>query len=240
MGTLEELRARLGGAAILLDFDGTLAPIVPRPEDAAPLPAAAATLASLAKRARVVAVITGRPASFVHRVLPVPALEVIGVYGAEAAPPLDDGVIRAVTAAAAAVPGATVEDKRVSVAVHVRGVDDAAAIAALEEALRDHRRGPRPRVVRREARDRDRAARPAQGRSRHADPRSPRAGGRTVRGGRSGGRRCDSRRSSRCRDHGVPVLRIAVRGSETPDALLAAADLSVEGPEGLLAVLAGL
>ena len=47
MGTLEELRARLGRAAILLDFDGTLAPIVSRPEDAAPLPAAATTLAIL-------------------------------------------------------------------------------------------------------------------------------------------------------------------------------------------------
>lgn len=239
MGTLEELRARLGRAAILLDFDGTLAPIASRPEDAAPLPAAATTLASLAQRARVVAVITGRPASFVRRVLPVPTLEVIGVYGAEAAAPLDDGVIHAVTTAAAAVPGATVEDKRVSVAVHVRGVDDRAAIAALEETLRaiaaDHDlvwfAGKRVIEIARPGPRKGGAV--TQILDRHTPEAALYAGDDLE--------DADAFAALEpLRDDGAPVLRIAVRSSETPDALLAVADLSVEGPEGLLTVLAGL
>ena len=236
---LEAIRAGLSDVAIMLDFDGTLAPIVPRPEDAAPLPAAAATLASLARRARVVAVITGRPASFVHHVLPVPALEVIGVYGAEAAPPLDDAVIRAVTAAAAEVPEATIEDKRVSVAVHVRGIEDLEAIGGLEDALRaiaaahDLVWFAGKRVIE--------IARPG-----------PRKGGAVTQmldryapsGALYAGDDLEDADAFAAleplRDGGGPILRIAVRSSETPGALLDAADLSVEGPEGLLAILAGL
>ena len=44
-----------------MDFDGTLAPIVARPEDAAMVPGAGEVLASLVTRYAVVAVISGRP-----------------------------------------------------------------------------------------------------------------------------------------------------------------------------------
>jgi trehalose 6-phosphate phosphatase len=41
----------------------------------------------------------------------------------------------------------------------------------------------------------------------------------------------------RARDDGVVVLRVAVRGTETPSELLDAADEIVDGPEGLVELL---
>ena len=48
-------------AAICLDFDGTLAPIVENPIEARPLPGAVGLLDHLAARFAAVAVISGRP-----------------------------------------------------------------------------------------------------------------------------------------------------------------------------------
>jgi trehalose 6-phosphate phosphatase len=41
----------------------------------------------------------------------------------------------------------------------------------------------------------------------------------------------------RARENGVETVRVAVRGEETPAALLDVADEIVEGPEGLVALL---
>src|SRR5712692_5653132 len=51
-------------AAVLTDFDGTLAAIVDDPTDAVPLPSASDTLALLARRYARVAVISGRPVEY--------------------------------------------------------------------------------------------------------------------------------------------------------------------------------
>lgn len=51
-------------AAVLTDFDGTLAPVVDDPYGARPLPGASSVLASLAERYRRVAVVSGRPVAF--------------------------------------------------------------------------------------------------------------------------------------------------------------------------------
>jgi trehalose 6-phosphate phosphatase len=239
MSSIDAIHARLADAAILLDFDGTLAPIVGRPEDALPLPEAPDVLAALGRTARLVAVITGRPASFVHQVLPVPRLEVIGVYGAEAAPPLERGAVAEVMAIADALPAAILEDKRVSIALHVRGIADTTAVDAVEADLRrvaaDHelavfagkrvfeiaRPGPR------------KGAAVTQLLVRHAPAAALYAGDDLE----------DTDAFTALepmRECGEPVVRVAVRGSETPGALLETADLCVDGPEGLLALLAGL
>ena len=47
-----------------MDFDGTLAAIVPDPRDAVPLPGVPELLADLATEFALVAVISGRPTSF--------------------------------------------------------------------------------------------------------------------------------------------------------------------------------
>jgi trehalose 6-phosphate phosphatase len=45
---------------------------------------------------------------------------------------------------------------------------------------------------------------------------------------------------ARAREHGVAALRVAVVGPETPPGLLAAADETVDGPDGLVELLRAL
>jgi hypothetical protein len=63
---LERIRPRLAPllprTVVALDFDGVLAPIVERPEDARALPAASQVLSAVAERVARVAIVTGRPA----------------------------------------------------------------------------------------------------------------------------------------------------------------------------------
>ncbi|WP_328318195.1 trehalose-phosphatase [Streptomyces sp. NBC_00388] len=78
-----------GKAVVALDFDGTLADIVPDPEQARAHPDAVPALVALAPRVASVAVVTGRPAEVAVRYggfEGVPGLErlvVLGHYGAE-------------------------------------------------------------------------------------------------------------------------------------------------------------
>ena len=132
---LAPLRARPEDAAVLTDFDGTLAPIVDQPAAARPLPGVAETLASLGARYARVAVISGRPAGFLREHLGPAGGQVVlsGLYGlewAQGAGPIHvdveaerwrDTVEQAATAATRAVPpGATVERKGLSVTLHWR------------------------------------------------------------------------------------------------------------------------
>ncbi|MFJ4683791.1 trehalose-phosphatase [Streptomyces sp. NPDC088789] len=153
---LEALLAGPGKAVIALDFDGTLAPIVPDPEQARAHPDAVPALAALAPKVASVVVITGRPAEVAVRyggfagVAGLGHLVVLGHYGAErwdaasgevTAPPPPPGV----AAARAELPvlvrdvdGAWVEDKGRAVAVHTRrAADPQVAFEALREPLGD-------------------------------------------------------------------------------------------------------
>jgi trehalose 6-phosphate phosphatase len=131
-------------SAVLSDFDGTLAPIVADPALARPLPEAPAVLGSLARRFGVVAVVSGRPASFLARQLAAagPRVLLFGAYGLEW---IEDGALRrapetepwqrpvaqVVEAARARFAGEMVgvEDKGVSVTVHWRQAPQAGASA---------------------------------------------------------------------------------------------------------------
>ncbi|GAA2548392.1 MULTISPECIES: trehalose-phosphatase [Streptomyces] len=156
---LDALLARPGRALIALDFDGTLAPIVPDPEQARAHPDAVPALAALAPKVAAVAVVTGRPAGVAVRhggFAGVPGLEhlvVLGHYGAErwdavtgtvTAPAPHPGVF----AARAELPGLLdrvgawqgtwIEEKGRAVAVHTRrATDPQAAFEALREPLTD-------------------------------------------------------------------------------------------------------
>ena len=136
----DRLLADPSHALVAFDFDGTLAPIVPRPEDARALPDAVGVLAGVAARVRRVAVVTGRPAG--DAVLfggldAVPGLVVLGHYGLERwadghleSPPDDPAVdvaretLRTLVAVAPA--GTYLEDKGHSLAVHTRNTEDPA------------------------------------------------------------------------------------------------------------------
>ncbi|MFB7248589.1 trehalose-phosphatase [Streptomyces populi] len=154
---LEAILTRPARTVVALDFDGTLAPIVPDPDRARAHPDAVPALAALAPKVSSVAVVTGRPAGVAVRhggFAGVPGLEhlvVLGHYGAERW----DAVSGTVTAPAphpgvaavrAELPGfldgigawqgTWIEEKGRAVAVHTRRASDPqAAFEALREPL---------------------------------------------------------------------------------------------------------
>ena len=115
-------------SALFLDFDGTLAAVVVDPVGARPLPGVPALLAELAVPFALVAVISGRPTAFLADVLGAPpGVELVGLYGLERAlqGPAHDtwaAVIDEVVAEAMATApaGVYVEPKGLTVTLHFR------------------------------------------------------------------------------------------------------------------------
>ncbi|MEV7965479.1 trehalose-phosphatase [Sphaerisporangium sp. NPDC088356] len=152
MAGLAAIKADPAGAVVGLDFDGTLAPIVPDPADARVDPHAAAALVRLGGLVGGVVIVTGRPAAtaIAYGEVPggpgladVPGLVVLGQYGLERwedgqvmSPPPPPGVERVraalpgllallgVTLTDGTEPGVTIEDKGRAVAVHTRRAPD--------------------------------------------------------------------------------------------------------------------
>jgi len=83
---LARLAAEPGRAALFFDVDGTLAPIVARPEDAAVPEETQANLRRLAGRYALVACVSGRTAEEAKRVVGVPELTYVGEHGLELDP----------------------------------------------------------------------------------------------------------------------------------------------------------
>ena len=132
-------------ALFAFDFDGTLAPIRPRPDDVQVSTTIALRLEKLA-RARPVALVTGRQIADVRERLGFTPAWIIGNHGAE-----DDGDPDAAARARAALDplrervrsradglaaaGVLVEDKGQSLALHFRTAPDRAAASALIEEV---------------------------------------------------------------------------------------------------------
>ncbi len=72
---------RHGG--VICDIDGTLAPIVPTPEQARVLPEALRALERLAEVFALVGCITGRPAAQARQMVPIPRVVISGNHGLE-------------------------------------------------------------------------------------------------------------------------------------------------------------
>ncbi|HEX6476445.1 MAG TPA: trehalose-phosphatase [Acidimicrobiales bacterium] len=239
---------------MLVDFDGTLAPIVDEPAEARPLPVVVDLLLRLAGRYRRVAVVSGRPASFLVEHLGLgrgvagqsPSIIASGLYGLEwaggggvvhtrpEAAQWRDVVDRVERAArAAAPPGMLVEHKGLTVAFHWRTATTEAEWArsfaeqaASESGLELHPgkmnielRPPLPTdkgtVVSELCRDLDAAC-------------------------FAGDDRGDLTAFSaldRLATQGTVTCKVAVASAEIPPELSAAADLVVDGPEGVVALL---
>jgi trehalose 6-phosphate phosphatase len=69
--------------AVICDIDGTLAPIAPTPERAKVLPKALRALERLAEAYALVGCITGRPAAQARQMVPIPNVVISGNHGLE-------------------------------------------------------------------------------------------------------------------------------------------------------------
>jgi trehalose 6-phosphate phosphatase len=233
-----DLLARLAAeprlAAILLDVDGTLAPIVDRHEDARVPEETRRELARLASRYALVACVSGRPGDEVTRLVGVPGVAAVGEHGLELAAEAREWADRvAVFASGVDWPA---ERKPLSVSFHFRRADDEAAARAyltrVEAAARAEGLVPRwGRMVL--------EVRPP------VEANKGTAVGALV-------RRANVRRALYAGDDTTDVdafaaldglelgVKVAVGSTEAPSALLEAANLVVEGTEGVLSMLRDL
>jgi trehalose 6-phosphate phosphatase len=128
------LRAALSSALVALDFDGTLAPISPHPDDARPLAGADQILRDVRATGATVAVVTGRSVASLLRVSSfgaIPGIVIYGTHGAErwqagelrapAPPPgLDELRLSLPGLLTSIGPDLWIEDKGLSLVIHAR------------------------------------------------------------------------------------------------------------------------
>ena len=238
-------------AAVLVDFDGTLSPIVDRPEHAVPLPAARDALGALVGECALVGVVSGRPVQFLHDALALDGVEYVGQYGLErlaggavvAEPGVERyraAIARAADAADAAFPDLYVERKgSIAVTLHWRTASARAEVAEAWVAETAAREGLevfptrmaaelRPPVVM----DKGMAVARLLGRAGESVALALFAG--DDHGDLSAFRALSERRDSGGLEHAVCV---GVRSAEAPPELLAAADVVVDGPAGVAGLL---
>ena len=232
--SLRALAAAPLRAALVLDVDGTLAPIVDRPGDARVPDETRAELRRLAGRYGLVACVSGRPGPDAARVVGVPEVAIVGEHGLELAPEAAEWVDR--LAAFARSVDWPAERKRLSLSFHYRRADDEAAAKAYLTRVADWaaEQGLVPRWGRKVLEVRPPIAADKGTAVRHllADyglRRALYAGDDTT--------DVDAFGALDGLELGV---RVAVASAEGPAELRAAADLVVAGPEELLEILRAL
>ncbi len=218
-------------AALLLDVDGTLAPIVSRPEDARVPEATRAELVRLVTTYGLVACVSGRPGADAARVVGVPALTYVGEHGLELAPDAEQWT-EAIATFADGVRWPA-ERKRLSVSFHYRDREDPeAARRELEEvAVLATRAGLVARFGRKVLEIRpplvaDKGTAVELLLERSGLRRALYAGDDTT--------DLDAFRAVAGLELGI---RVAVVSAEAPADLVASSDLTVAGPEGVLSLL---
>ena len=254
---LAPLLARPASTAVLTDFDGTLSPIVTDPAEARPLDGSAEVMARLARHFGVVAVISGRPVSYLeeHLALPVPSdpvhrVRLVGLYGLEQS--WGDGRIIVERQAAGwsevvadavahlrrgAPEGVLVEPKGLAVTVHWRQarqdegwVNTAVAAEAERSGLRAH--PGRMSVELRPPLEVDKGS--------VVRGLAASCSAACYFGDDLGDLPAFEALAAMGRDEDVSTLSIAAVDDESDPSVAAAADVVVAGPPGALAVLAWL
>jgi trehalose 6-phosphate phosphatase len=254
---LSPLRAAPASSAILTDVDGTLAPIVERPEQAAVPVAAREALIALSARYGLVGCVSGRQAEEARRLVGVEEIAYAGNHGLELLLPGSDGpqldpslrerehVAAEFVASQAPVveaAGLRVEDKGPIQALHWRGAEDerAAEARAHEVAAEGGRAGLEPRWGRKVL-----ELRPAGGGGKDAAVAALLAtnGIRVALYGGDDRTDLDAfRRLRELRDDGEleAALCVGVASTEAPPELAQESDWTVDGPDGWLAALESL
>ena len=133
MDALADLTAEPSLAALFLDVDGVLAPIVERPEDARVPEETRAELRRLAARYALVACVTGRTSAKAREIVGVGEVVYAGEHGLELEPGAAEWAAR-VQAFADSV-GAEAERKPLSLAYHYRSAANPEAVRAELEGV---------------------------------------------------------------------------------------------------------
>jgi trehalose 6-phosphate phosphatase len=236
---LDALRARASAAGILLDFDGSLSAIADRPELAVAAPGAVEALRALVGRYRVVAIVSGRRSEELEGRLGVDGLRYYGLYGLEAAAPdLAAAVAPIVERAAASIPGARVEHKVASIAVHYRGSPEPAAarralLPALDDVAAEHGLAV---IEGRMVLELVPSGRPLKGGAVERLIGEHALGAALFVGDDVADLEAFEALDA-ARDRGIATVKIAVRSAESPVVLLDRADLVVDGPAGVVELL---
>ena len=228
---LAQLREEPERAALLLDVDGTLAPIVSRPEDARVPPETRAELERLASTYALVACVSGRASADAAETVGVESVVYVGTHGLELEPEAERWV--AALHAFTATVHWPVEDKGLSVSFHYRGApDEEAARAELEEVAAAARAaGLRARFGRKVLE----LLPPIDAHKGTAIRRL--LGERDLRRALYAGDDTTDLDAFRALDDLELAVRVAVSSAEGPPELRAAADVVVDTPAALLNLL---
>jgi trehalose 6-phosphate phosphatase len=236
------------GSGVFTDFDGTLSPIVPEPASAAPLDGVVDTLESLAGRLGRVAVISGRPVEFLQRHFSSSPVVLSGLYGLQTVvdgerrddpgagawrEAVDDVVV---SATAGGPDGMFVEHKGLSVTLHYREHPEAAGAVLAWAEGQAARSGLELRTAKM---------------SIELHPPVDTDKGAVVAGLAEGldnvcflgddvGDLPAFAALDRLRAEGRTVVKVVVRSEELAPEMVAAADLTVDGPAEALALLRSL
>jgi trehalose 6-phosphate phosphatase len=231
---LAQLAAEPAAAGLFLDFDGVLAPIVERPEDAVPPPETRAELERLVGRYALVAVVSGRAGEDVRTRLDVDGVVCVGSHGLEAEPQADRWRrTLAAFAADAPWPQKEVEMKGLAVAFHFREHPDEREAVRRLDAIADTAR--EEGLVARYGR-KILEVLPPVGSNKGTAVRGL-LGERGLRRALAAGDDTTDIDSFAALDDLDVSVRVAVTSVEAPSALLDAADLVVDSPDEFLALL---
>lgn len=252
---LAALRADPSRAAILTDVDGTLAPIVERPEQAVVPARATELLAALSERFGLVGCISGRPAPEAKHLVGVDGIAYAGNHGfelllpGEPGPQLDPAVagrerdaaefVSGLDQAELEAAGLRREDKGPIQALHWRGAGDerTGEARAREIAIEAGRAKLEPRWGRKVL-----ELRPVGGGGKDAAVAALLATDGVKAVTYAGDDRTDLdafRRLRELREEGQleTVLCVGVDSAEGPEELASDSDLVVDGPAGWLSIL---
>jgi trehalose 6-phosphate phosphatase len=229
--SLARLSAEPDKAAVLLDVDGVLAPIQPRPEQAYVPPEAKAEVERLAGRYALVACISGRAGDDARRMVGADGVVYVGAHGLELEPEAAAWAER-IRAFARDVDW-PVEDKGLTVSFHYRdaGDEDAALEYLQEVADRARAAGLVPRFGRKVLELRPPVEAHKGTAVRHL---------LTARGlahALYAGDDTTDVDAFRALAGLELAIRVAVSSDEAPDALIDEADVVVDSPTALIALL---
>ena len=219
-------------AALFLDVDGVLAPIVPRPEDARVPNETRAELRRLDARYELVACISGRAGEDAERIVGVPELVYVGNHGLELEPEAEEWATR-LTTFLADLDWPRLEDKELTAALHYRDQPDEHEARAKLEAIAAEARAQG--FVARFGRKVLEILPPLKADKGTAVRRLLDEQG--IRRALYGGDDTTDLDGFRALDGLEVSVRIAVLSREGPGALYEAADLTVDGPAEFLQLL---